>query len=75
MWVTLPAHVDGGAVATRAAAAKVNLIAGSTFFATNGAGNARAPRNHIRLSYSYATPEQIDEGVARLAGAYRAVAG
>jgi len=75
VWVTLPGHVDGDAVAARAAEAKVNLIAGSTFFAGTSAGNARVPKNHIRLSYSYATPEQIDEGVSRLAGAYRTVAG
>lgn len=75
VWLTLPSHVDGDVVTALAAEAKVNLIAGSTFFATPGAGNTRAPRNHIRLSYSYATPEQIDEGVRRLAGAYRSVAG
>lgn len=73
VWLTLPADVDGDALAARAAQAGVNLIAGSKFFA--GAANPfpsnrKVPRNHIRLSYSYATPEQIDEGVRRLAAVY-----
>lgn len=77
VWVTLPPLMDGDAFAARAAAAGVNLIAGSKFFA--GAGGAHPsnhapPRNHIRLSYSYATPEQIEEGVKRLAAIYEPVA-
>ncbi len=77
VWVTLPDHVDGDALAARAAAASVNLIAGSKFFAGADArfpSNRPVPRNHIRLSYSYATPEQIDEGVRRLAAVYSPVA-
>lgn len=75
VWVTLPAHMDGDDFAIRAAAAGVNLIPGSKFFAGGGAsrsGSSQPPRNHIRLSYSYATPEQIDEGMRRLASIYRA---
>lgn len=70
VWLTLPPHVDGDAFAARAAAAGVNIIAGSKFFAGAGRafpGNSGPPRNHVRLSYSYATPDQIDEGVRRLA--------
>ena len=69
VWVTLPEGMDGDAFAARAAAAGVNFIPGSKFFA----GDADVPRNHIRLSYSYATPEQIDEGLGRLAAVYEAV--
>jgi 2-aminoadipate transaminase len=32
--------------------------------------NRGARRNAVRLSYSYASPEQIDEGVERLGEAY-----
>ena len=74
VWVTLPSDVDGDAFAARAAAAGVNLIPGSKFFAGSGVShpsNRVPPRNHIRLSYSYATPEQIDEGLRRLAAIYR----
>jgi 2-aminoadipate transaminase len=76
VWVTLPAHVDGDVLAAGAAAAGINLIAGSKFFSSagNGSGNRVAPKNHVRLSYSYATPEQIQTGIARLARVYRAMA-
>lgn len=75
VWITLPAHIDGDAFAVDAAAAGVNLLPGSRFFASLGQDNARVPLNHIRLSYSYATPEQIDEGMQRLGAVYRATAG
>lgn len=76
VWVTLPPHVDGDGFAARAAAAGVNIIAGSKFFATPGRAwpaNMPAPRNHVRLSYSYATVAQIGEGVKRLAAVYAPV--
>lgn len=65
LWLTLPRHIDGDELAKRAADNGVNVIAGSKFFA--GTGHAR---NHIRLTHSHATPEEIDEGVRRLAHAY-----
>ena len=76
VWLTLPPHVDGDALAARAAAAGVNIIPGSKFFASAASTprNDLAPRNHVRLSYSYATLEQIDEGVRRLAAVYEPVA-
>jgi 2-aminoadipate transaminase len=77
VWLTLPDFVDGDAFAARAAAAGVNLIPGSKFFAGADArypSNRPVPRNHVRLSYSYATPEQIDEGLRRLAEVYHPVA-
>jgi 2-aminoadipate transaminase len=69
LWLELPAHVDGDQVAQCAAALGVNIIPGSRFF-------ARDPRrgttcNYIRLSYSFATLEQIDAGVRRLADVVR----
>lgn len=76
VWGTLPGDVDSEALARKGAEAGVNIIPGTKFFA--GAGgypqNARPGRNHIRLAYSYATPELIDEGVRRLGEAYRALA-
>lgn len=74
LWLTFPEHVDGDVLAREAAAADVNVIAGTRFFAPafDASGRRRAPpRNHLRLSYSYATLEQIDEGVARLAAVFR----
>ncbi|MDT9600327.1 aminotransferase-like domain-containing protein [Sphingosinicella rhizophila] len=77
VWIELPPQMDGDAFAAQAAAAGVNLIAGSKFFASAGGAfprNMISPKNHVRLSYSYATPEQIDEGVSRLARIYEPVA-
>jgi DNA-binding transcriptional MocR family regulator len=65
VWITLPSHIDGDELAKRAAENAVTIIAGSKFFAGEG-----HPRNHIRLAYSHATPEEIDEGVRRVARAY-----
>lgn len=77
VWLTLPTQIDGDRMAAGAAELGVNLIPGSKFFAGSGGfpGNAGPPRNHIRLSYSYATPAQIDEGVARLATVYKSLGG
>ncbi len=72
VWLTLPAAVDGDLLAQRAAAAGVHLIAGSRFFAVQ---DDHTPRNHIRLSFSYTTPAQIDDGIQRLGIVYRAMTG
>lgn len=70
VWLTLPAAVDGDLLAQQAAAAGVHLIAGSRFFAVQ---DDATPRNHIRLSFSYTTPTQIDDGIQRLGTVYRAM--
>jgi 2-aminoadipate transaminase len=76
VWGALPGDVDSEALARKAAEDGVNIIPGTKFFAAAGGypQNARPGRNHIRLAYSYATLEQIDEGVRRLGEAYRALA-
>ncbi len=68
-------HDHGDQLAAGAAKLGVNLIPGSKFFAGGGSfpDNAGPVRNHVRLSYSYATPEQIDEGVARLDKVYQSL--
>jgi 2-aminoadipate transaminase len=68
LWLTLPPDVDGDALAKRAAQAGVNVIPGSKFYAGSRQG---AGCNHIRLSYSFASLEQIDLGLRRLADVYR----
>lgn len=68
LWITLPAGLDGDALAHAAARDGVNIIAGSRFFA---GASGEQHRNTIRVAYSYATQEQIDRGVALLAGALR----
>lgn len=76
VWGTLPGEVDSDALAKKAAEDGINIIPGTKFFASAGGypANAKPGRNHIRLAYSYATLEQIDEGVRRLGEAYRALA-
>lgn len=69
LWLTLPSHMDGDAMARRAAEVGVNIIPGSRFYA--GAVGRGAPCNYLRLSYSFATLEQIDTGVRRLGDVFR----
>jgi 2-aminoadipate transaminase len=71
LWLTLPAEVDGDAVAREAAARGVVVLAGSRFFAR---ADEEAPRHHLRAAYSHANAREIREGVRQLAHAYRAVA-
>ncbi len=66
MWVTLPQGTDVHALFTAAAEAGVSFVRGTDFLLEGG-------ENTLRLAYSGVTPEQIDEGVARLAGAYRSL--
>ena len=67
LWLTLPDGIDSDDLATRATAAGVVVLAGSKFFARRDVGHAT---NHIRLAFSHATHDDIDEGVRRLAQAY-----
>ena len=77
VWLTLPQEFDGNDFAARAAKEDVSLIPGSKFFAVNGgrATGDAAPANHIRLAYSYATLDEIDEGLLRLGKVYRSIGG
>ena len=67
LWVDLP---EGSDVAQLVAAAKergVVFVPGTDFLLEGG-------QNSLRLAYSGVTVEQIEEGVGRLAEAYRGVA-
>ena len=70
LWLTLPDGTNADDLATCANRAGVTVIPGSRFFAR---ADLPHPRNHLRLAYSHATHDEIDEGVRRLAGAYAAV--
>ena len=62
VWIDLPEGIDGAALLARAIAEeRVAFVPGAPFFAEKQTPNA------IRLSYSLATDEQIEEGVQRLA--------
>ena len=76
LWVRLPVTVDGDELAQRAGAASVLLLAGSRCFAGGGRAypdNQGSPRNYVRLAYSHAGLEEIEEGVERIAKALRSM--
>ena len=61
LWGTLPEGLNASDIAYEAVKQDVAYVPGETFFA-DGTG-----LNTLRLSYSVATPEEIDTGVKRLA--------
>ncbi|HEX3509802.1 MAG TPA: PLP-dependent aminotransferase family protein [Solirubrobacteraceae bacterium] len=66
MWVTLPPGTSVDALFDAAAARGVAFVKGTDFMTDGG-------ENEFRLAYSGVTVEQVDEGVARLAEAYRSL--
>jgi 2-aminoadipate transaminase len=66
MWVTLPHGTDVHALHRAAAERGVSFVEGTDFLLEGG-------ENTLRLAYSGVTPAQIDEGIARLAAAYRSL--
>jgi DNA-binding transcriptional MocR family regulator len=60
IWLELPVHVDAAAVLARAESAGVTFVKGSDF---------GGPPNTARLAFSFVTPDEIHEGVRRLAAA------
>jgi 2-aminoadipate transaminase len=75
LWLTLPKGINGDTLADMAQQEGVTVLAGSKFFADQGglpAGSV-SPKSYIRAAYSHANPDQIDEGVKRIARAYRSM--
>jgi DNA-binding transcriptional MocR family regulator len=66
MWVELPESVDVSALEPAARERGVLFVKGTDFLLEGG-------ENTLRLAYSGVTPEQIDEGVKRLADAVRSL--
>jgi 2-aminoadipate transaminase len=66
MWVTLPEGTAVGALHSAAAELGVVFVKGTDFLLEGG-------ENTLRLAYSGVTPEQIEEGVSRLAAAVRSL--
>ena len=74
VWLTLPETMNtdrDSALFKRAVAEGVLYVPGSYCFGPDP--NRKIPRNHIRLSFGTATPEEIETGIKRLATALRAV--
>jgi 2-aminoadipate transaminase len=66
MWVELPEGVNVAELETAAKERDVLFVKGTDFLLEGG-------ENTLRLAYSGVTPEQIDEGVTRLAEAARSL--
>jgi DNA-binding transcriptional MocR family regulator len=69
LWVDFAGGVAGSEVLERATAAGVTFIAGTEFFPTGAAGAGSA-----RFAFSYVSPDEITEGVRRLAAVLPAAA-
>ncbi len=66
MWVTLPEGTDVDALFTAAGERGVQFVKGTDFLLEGG-------QNTLRLAYSGVTADQIDEGIRRLADAFRSL--
>jgi DNA-binding transcriptional MocR family regulator len=60
LWLTLPKNIDTDELLKKAIEKKVAFVAGSGFYFDNPEHNA------MRINFSYASHEQIDEGIKRL---------
>jgi 2-aminoadipate transaminase len=66
LWVELPEGTDGDALFAAAAERGVAIVKGTDFLIEGG-------ENAFRIAYSGVTPEQIEQGVTRLADAVRSL--
>ena len=64
VWLDLPDSVDAGELLARAERIGVTFVPGAEFFPA-GSGDGR---DAARLAFSYVSPDEIREGVSRLAG-------
>ena len=60
LWVSLPKHLNATDLLQEALKEKVAFIPGEPFFPSGGG------KNNMRLNFSFSSPEQINEGIARL---------
>ena len=65
LWLDLPAGVDARTLLARAESAEVTFVRGSDFYLGQGGEEA------ARLAFSYASADEIREGVVRLAALVR----
>jgi 2-aminoadipate transaminase len=74
LWATLPPQIDADRMIPRALDHGVIYVAGEAFFVRGNAQDSasRGGHNLVRLSFSSASPDRIQEGVSRLAATIRA---
>jgi 2-aminoadipate transaminase len=68
LWVDLPEGTDGDALFEGARERGVSIVKGTDFLLEGG-------ESSFRIAYSAVPPDQIEEGIARVADAYRELAG
>ncbi len=68
LWVDLPEGTDGAALFERSKERGVTFVKGTDFLMEGG-------ESSLRFAYSAVPPDQIEEGIARVADAYRELAG
>jgi len=66
-WLTLPGHMDSEKLLVESIKHKVAFVTGSPFHVDGGG------RNKLRLAFSNSSPEQIEQGIKRLAGVTRSM--
>jgi 2-aminoadipate transaminase len=69
IWARLPREMDSNLFAKQALARGVELFSGEQFFVGKFADypvNSAAGSGYVRLSFSFASPAQIEAGIARL---------
>ena len=64
-WVTLPEHLDARKILVECLEEKVAFVPGGSFFPNRG------HQNTMRINFSYATTEELREGIARIARVLR----
>ena len=64
LWVTLPEGADAQRLFEAAVRENVAFVPGDCFYAPNG--HRDAGKRHMRLNFSAARPDQIQEGIRRL---------
>jgi len=69
LWVTLPEGMDCNKLFQTALKENVAFVPGDSFYAKNGFADEAC--RHLRLNFSYGQPEQIREGIRRLASAIK----
>ncbi len=61
LWLTLPKHMDTTVMFPKAIEKKVAYVVGRAFYPNDGGHNA------MRINFSYASKDEIDQGIQRLA--------
>jgi 2-aminoadipate transaminase len=67
VWLTLPTGLDSTTLLQASLEQKVAFVPGASFYANGGGANT------MRLNFSHSAPDRLEEGVARLGQAIRAL--